>query len=417
MFAVLLSGMAVGAASLHCEHATSNSIKVSWNAIENTDLYYIGIYECNNDSSTNASGLGRMIALDTVAAEGTGQKMAAELSQLRPGTNYSLLLRSHPSALPSTVWGWRNISAATVLTVCSTSAVGPGGSQGAPSTRRTAVQSSFTRMYRVSERTYEIDFLSNHNAGDLQGEVAFLSSGSPDGAPAFAKVPVTEYCVEHISGSFAPYISCNGPEAGKRNTPENPICICDVYADRMISLESMAEMDNSCGKSPTRPDGTHIDNPCNCSSSGRGNQSADWAKWTLPNASITIVGAQSVWLPYFYYQRPRPPVRGEAAASAYPGVRPFGEWYSLPRAGECAEGKPLGHSGCTWRRLPRARIVWGSELLKLGWNATYIPHWPLHDVGHNTTDQCLQNEPVLHEAFAALTAHVGAAAPCDGRGP
>eukprot|EP01043_Picozoa_sp_COSAG02_P016571 COSAG02_NODE_732_length_17973_cov_6.920275_9_plen_382_part_00 len=41
--------------------------------------------------------------------------------------------------------------------------------------RTAAVGSSYETVYRVAEGTHDIDLLLNHNAGDLQGEAAFLS--------------------------------------------------------------------------------------------------------------------------------------------------------------------------------------------------------------------------------------------------
>jgi hypothetical protein len=226
---------AVAAPDLRCEEVSAaGAINVSWAQTADTDMYYVGIHELNHS---------KLIALDTVAGRDMPGRMHVVLSQLAEGTSYALLLRSHPSTLPSTVWGWRNVSAASTPVVCKTNEV-----RKMPERKLGPSKSRFTRMYRVSELTYEIDFLSNHNAADLRGSVAFLSSGSPDGAPAFSKVPVTEYCVEHLDSPWAPYVSCNGPEAGNRSTPMDPICICDVYADRMIALESMSTMDYSCGR-------------------------------------------------------------------------------------------------------------------------------------------------------------------------
>lgn len=267
-------------------------------------------------------------------------------------------------------------------------------------------------MYRVSELTYEVDFLANHDSADALGQVAFLSSGAQDGTAAFAKEPVTEYCVEHLDRPWAPYVSCNGPEAKPRNDPSDPTCMCDVYADRMIGLQTRTQMDAACGKSPTKKDGTHTANPCNCSNAGGSTQkpTKDWSKWTLPSDSTQFVGRQQLWLPYFYYQRPR---------DTYPDTIPFGLWYSTPKAGECREDQELGNGGCTWKRHARARVIWGEQLLQLGWNATYVKHWPLHEYGHNNTEQCLQNAPLFNAAFSQLSRLVAASPACgeDDTGP
>lgn len=114
-----------------------------------------------------------------------------------------------------------------------------------------AVNISYSEMYRVSEYLYEVDFLANHNSADLDGQTAFLTSTNDNDFFKLALSPVTRYCVEHIAptatplGTFAPYVSCNGPEAEPRNDPKDPMCICDVYADRMIALQTAKEMNTS----------------------------------------------------------------------------------------------------------------------------------------------------------------------------
>jgi hypothetical protein len=42
------------------------------------------------------------------------------------------------------------------------------------------------------------------------------------------------------------------------------------YADRMIGLQSKAEMDAACGPSIIHPDGTHGNGDCNCTGAGGG---------------------------------------------------------------------------------------------------------------------------------------------------
>lgn len=40
------------------------------------------------------------------------------------------------------------------------------------------------------------------------------------------------------------------------------------------------------------------------------------------------------------------------------------------RAGACNETSVLGERGCTWKRLPAARVLFGADLLAAGWNAS-----------------------------------------------
>ena len=171
----------------------------------------------------------------------------------------------------------------------------------------------------------------------------------------------------------------------------------------MIALQQRGEVEPACGVGKyNATDGTHNNPPCNCSNSNGSttNPTSDWNKWTVHHDSSRYVGRQAVFLPYFYYQKP---------LDTYQGNRPFGFWYSTPKAGRCTEEQQLGEAGCTWKAMPRARTLWGSDLLSIGWNATFTRHWPLHNVsGMNTTGQGLHNLPILRQAFATLSGTVAA---------
>lgn len=391
--------------SVRCSDAstTPGEIQLSWRAQPQTDLYSIGIYQQMNGCAE------RLKAVDTVAALASGATVVNHTLQgLHPGAGYMLRLRSHSSAAPTASRGWRNASVSTFCRAA-TQCAPDVATWYKPQSSIPAAKSRFLRVYRVSEETDDIDYLTNHNSADADGIVAFLSDGAADGTPAFAAQPVTEYCIEHVDRIFADYVSCNGPEASPRNNMSDPICICDVYADRMISLQTKAEMLVSCGPvSVAKGDGMlsatclgHTGSParcCNCSKAGSAT-----SMWTEPAGSDRFIGQQPVFLPYFYYQAPKP---------TYPGTRRFGSWYSTPKMGECKGGSTLGTNGCTWRLLPRARVVWGAELLARGWNATYVRHWPLHEFGYNTTDQCLHNAPIFRESYAAMDGWVDAESAC-----
>eukprot|EP00729_Bicosta_minor_P009375 gene9375-21569_t len=79
--------------------------------------------------------------------------------------------------------------------------------------RTSGGKTQFTDMYRVSEYTYEIDFLENHNSASRQGQTAFLTSTNDNLFFQLSKSPVTLYCVEHElvedESGYAPYVSCN----------------------------------------------------------------------------------------------------------------------------------------------------------------------------------------------------------------
>jgi hypothetical protein len=390
--------MSRSTAALACVSATPTSITIAFDAVPKSDLYYVGLIDERY----------RVVALTTVAGDSgldclrghTGAcstrvppQRNATFGGLSAATTYTFSLRSHPASAPSIVWGWRNATLERVS--CSTLSIGSEtrtAAEHSASKRGAGGRSQFTRMFRVSEFTYDVDFLPNHNSADLDGQVAFLSSGAPDGVPEFSQLPITEYCVEHLDRPFAEYISCNGPEASPRNTPSDPICICNVYADRMIGLQNVSTMDAACGPTVERADGTHAANPCNCSRNGPQGP-GPFDKWTVSHASELFVGSERVYLPYFYYQE-------QLQSHEYAGIRSFGAWFSTPSKGRCGEDQALGTDGCTWKRSPRARVVYGDELLARGWNATHVNHWPLHKVAHNNTRQCLTNLPIMVAAFA-----------------
>lgn len=187
-------------------------------------------------------------------------------------------------------------------------------------------------------------------------------------------------------------MSCNGPEAAPRNSPADPVCICDVYADRMIALQPKAEFSQACAPPVWSRDGSHNDPVCNCTG-----PSGARSKWEISAKSARFVGRMPTWIPYFYFQTPR---------GTYPGARQNGDNWSTPKNGSCPDGAALGDGGCSWRRLPAAAVIAGAELLALGWNATAVSHWPLREYGPNTTEQYATNLPVFKAAWARLGALV-----------
>jgi hypothetical protein len=54
---------------------------------------------------------------------------------------------------------------------------------------------------------------------------------------------------------------------------------------------------------------------------------------------------------------------GATNLSFPPGI---GIWFSTPKGGQCPEGQPIGTGACSWRRESAGRILYGYELIKLG---------------------------------------------------
>jgi len=82
------------------------------------------------------------------------------------------------------------------------------------------------------------------------------------------------------------------------------------------------------------------------------------------SASRTHVGRAPVYLPYV----------GMTLAPCDGCVSiPAGFNYAFPKDGKCREGAPLGADGCTWRRAPSARMLYGDDLLAAGWDRAFVP--------------------------------------------
>lgn len=244
----------------------------------------------------------------------------------------------------------------------------------------------------------------------------FCGVGWPEGAPAEA--PITEYCVDYLpleaprtapkqprailrpsavalpddddadASGFSGYLSCNSDEVDgmvRGYHPIDPQCACIVYDDRLLAHQTRAELARDCGASAPRIPWVN-ETTCNCT----GGDSP------LPeegSPSLSHVGRAPVWLPY-------------VGVGAHPaefwnaswGARVAGYNYHFPRGGECGADQPLGSGGCTWRRRPRARLLFGDALLAAGWDRSFVPDAP----GNFT--HTLANQAAFARAWEALGA-------------
>lgn len=313
-----------------------------------------------------------------------------------------------PGALEATI---RNLPAASTMEVTvRTDATGVASDP--VLFRTTRAGSRYNTLYRISEYTFDIDFLQNHNSADLESMGIYVYHGTPfatwsnwpgstaqdwDRCQAYLedvcgdvkgtglscmKCPdahrddvvkvcgnftdndnehegfsvhffcgigwpesvilnssITEYCVENVAPSaemeFAQYVSCNSDETDWfGNLPRDPICLCWVYDDRMISQEPASKMKEQCGDFQQFIPWVHSPQ-CNCS--------VDSPVIPPSDASYKHVGRSDVWLPYQYYLRDQP-------RETYPAHTAAGYFYSTPRAGACGPQDDIGDGGCTWKR-------------------------------------------------------------------
>jgi hypothetical protein len=223
------------------------------------------------------------------------------------------------------------------------------------------------------------------DAGETRG-----GSVGGDDAGGRASAPI----VGNVTDGFSDYLSCNSDEVdGYGNDPRDPRCICIVYDDRLLSHQTKAQLDRDCyvGKIPWVDETV-----CNCSGNPHGGE--------LPvegNPSLTHVGRAPVYLPYVAYK--------VVPANAYPGEKLSGYNYHFPKGGKCPEGAALGTNGCTWRRLPRVRLLYGQDLIAAGWDNSFVP-----DTLSNQSHTIANNE-AFQRAWKKLDDVVAADA-CGGAG-
>ena len=212
--------------------------------------------------------------------------------------------------------------------------------------------------------------------------------------PVLSEVTVDVNVVGNVTEGFSDYLSCNSDEVdGYGNDPRDPSCICIVYDDRLLSHQTKAQLERDCYVGTIPWVGETV---CNCSGNPKGGE--------LPsdgNPSLTHVGRAPVYLPYVAYK--------VVPANEYPGEKLSGYNYHFPKGGKCPEGVELGTNGCTWRRLPRARLLYGQDLLNAGWDNRFVPDTLLNQ------SHTIANNEAFKRAWQDLD-EIVAADPCGSGG-
>jgi len=182
--------------------------------------------------------------------------------------------------------------------------------------------------------------------------------------------PITEYCVERYevpkpqrtlngaANGWSGYLSCNSDEVDALgNDARDPSCLCIVYDDRLLAHQPLSHMRHDCfvGTLPWVNETV-----CNCTGTAA-------PKPTTSNPSTSYVGRAPVYMPYVGVKM--------EPAETYTNIA-SGHNYHFPKGGACAEGAALGENGCTWRRLPAARMLYGADLLAAGWDRAFVPDTP-----------------------------------------
>ena len=487
LLTVLLLAIGAQAAALQCSSSNSNSISVTWDPSPEFNLYYVQI----SQSPTKPP-----ISLETTI------HTSLNFTRIASG-KYTLTLRGLPKSAPSLAWGpaWSIIGSVDCSTTTSSTPSLPPPPPPPPPLpppqQRSSIAAAplqYTRSYRISEYSFDVDFLRNHDSASQEAAPLYLQTCSTDGTctpfdatvqspnffechdalqkmcpgergksfdcmkcanenhDALSKIcgnftnhdslqpsgnfavhfwcgigwpesaaiqgPITEYCVEHllvptkvekgsptltklkedavedavvgnVSHGFSDYLSCNSDEVegwyGATNNAHDPKCMCIVYADRLLSHQTKNQLDQDCyvNKIPWVEETV-----CNCSGAAPGGGEIPMAG----NPSLKYVGRAPVYLPYVAYKL--------IPANSYI-QKASGFNYHFPKDGMCPEGVAVGTNGCTWRRLPRARMLYGQDLLDHGWDTSFVPD-TLHNQSHT-----IANKEAFKRAWKAFDLLVG----------
>ncbi|CAE8639924.1 unnamed protein product [Polarella glacialis] len=317
--------------------AGSRNLEVQWANVPGSDYYELQLL-------TNAS------SPEAYAIVSTGAVRAVVQDAL-PGRSYWLRLRAHKANSPS--YGPGTWGPVGPVAECSSGLAALAGAfdQGLqePSIKPQAPETFWLEILRESEYTYDIDYLSNHDSGNVMGDVAIIMYGATHPTPFFenfTQATFTMFCVEVLlvkipntittggDDRFADYQSCN-------ENPSAPECVCDNWIDRKFIAQQ--DPDPYCHLQDGRPCSVESfnNNSCTCTCS---QESLEWSAWHT--GMMPVFSGSSVQL---------------------------GNWYSHPKAGECAEHESVGKvreagSQCTWKRRPDARTFRGVDLVQAGWN-------------------------------------------------
>lgn len=388
--------------ALRCAKSTSTSMQLEWTASPGRIHLYdleVGATEASTET----------MPFSSVTVTGT----SATIDELKPSTDYFFKVRAHCAATgfdgctggaAQMIAGWSNFSAIVPCTTSSATTTAVSQPSAAVKLHSVAaVDTMFLEVYRVTEnmKTWP-DFLANHNSGDLLGDSAFLTNSGGSMTPGhsdshffdFITSPRVRYCVEvqkvdlsdvsrtssyppfiPINQSFSDYLSCNGAGGGGtagNGDPlgwENYTCICDNHIDRTFSHQTDEQLAKFC---PGSGGAGHY---------GPGRMSCNCSDTSLAS-SRKHVGFMPMVLPINMHFGPAPPPA--------PGPLPteYGGWYHFPAETKCPDdGTPVGTNGCTWRRDPRAHMLYGKDLVAAGWNTSvggFGNHVPSSAVVANT---------------------------------
>jgi len=291
----------------------------------------------------------------------TSTTLSVQFDMLLPNVTYWVRARAHAKGYTGYGPGhWGNVGPELAFRLYAVAPKEEEESKDAHETLRKQDETFFMEVLRESEFTPDVDYLVNHNSGDVLGVVALLSTAPTTNFSNFSldNITLTLYCVEVMNTSipgtittagndrFSDYVSCNYEDGYEKVDPSDPMCHCENFVDRVIGGQKLdgvcfdAKTGGQCGMESF----LNLSRcPCNCSAISK-------------NFSELHTGMQPIM---------------------WGGDTQLGRWYSHPAAGECHESQAVGDSirpgsadRCTWKRLREARVLRESDLVEHGWNRT-----------------------------------------------
>lgn len=158
---------------------TLTTISVDFSPLDPSDLFYVQVSKPGQENTPFALVTTKIFP---IIIEGYMQLIQAHttfMTMLRcvglsPNTSYSIAIAAHDPAAPSIAWepSWARVGDSVS---CAT--LGLASSQeSAKATIGISTASSFLRTYRISEYSFEVDFLENHDSGDGSMVADFLGA-------------------------------------------------------------------------------------------------------------------------------------------------------------------------------------------------------------------------------------------------
>eukprot|EP00746_Dinoflagellata_sp_MGD_P065272 gnl/MRDRNA2_/MRDRNA2_27201_c0_seq1.p1 gnl/MRDRNA2_/MRDRNA2_27201_c0~~gnl/MRDRNA2_/MRDRNA2_27201_c0_seq1.p1 ORF type:complete len:481 (+),score=78.77 gnl/MRDRNA2_/MRDRNA2_27201_c0_seq1:63-1505(+) len=153
-----------------CTKSTPTSLTVTYANDPDMDLHYVALAATNGARPTQ-----KPFALVT------GTSFPIELKGLHPSTTYTIMVRSHPKTEKTIAWGpgWQDYSAPVNCTT--KPAEGAQFEQMVVPMQRTAPGSRFLNVYRISEYSFDVDFLENHDSASLEAMPLYIMTCDPMG--------------------------------------------------------------------------------------------------------------------------------------------------------------------------------------------------------------------------------------------